>query len=115
MAHDDAPVASFLMRFSPRIVTVASAEFSAEPPRTLQNLSTSSSPAMKTAAGALSEGRPEVAREEFEAIAQSPSAPPFVRGLGMLGMAEAALARQDVPPRSCPPARVLHTFEKAAP
>ncbi len=87
---------SFLMLFSLQIVAVTFAILSAEPRRTLQNLPASSSPAIETAAKALSKGHLETAREEFEAITQSPSAPPFVRGLAMLGMAEAALARQDV-------------------
>jgi len=86
---------SVLALFLLQSVVVAFAGPSAEPPRISQDLPASSSPAIETATKALSEGRLDVARKELETIAQSPSAPPLVRGLAMLGIAEVALARQD--------------------
>jgi hypothetical protein len=83
---------SLLVLFSLLLAAVALAASSAEPPKTRQSLPASSSPALETAAKALSEGRPKIAREEFETIAQDLSAPPFIRGLAMLGAAEAARA-----------------------
>jgi hypothetical protein len=84
-----------LVLFSLQIVAVALAATSTEPPKVPQSPPMSSSPALETATKALSEGRLDVARKEFEAITQSSSAPPFIRGLALLGMAEVALARQD--------------------
>jgi len=84
-----------LMLFSLQIVTVAVASLSSEPPKVPLNLPASSAPAIETATKALGEGRLEAARQEFETMAQSLSAPPFIRGLAMLGIAEVALARQD--------------------
>ncbi len=53
------------------------------------------SPSLDAAARALAEGRLETAGDGFEAVAQDPAAPAFVRGLALIGLAETALARQD--------------------
>jgi len=55
----------------------------------------SSTPALDTAAMDLAEGRLDVAERGFKVIVDSKEDPPFVRGLAMLGLAEAALARHD--------------------
>jgi hypothetical protein len=85
----------WLVLFSVQIATAVSAASSATPPRAPQNLPPSSAPALETAAKALSEGRLEVAHQEFETIARSSSTSPFVRALALLGMAEAARAGHD--------------------
>ena len=88
---------NLLTLFLLQITMVALAEPSSEPLRVPQNLPASSSPGIEAATKALSEGSMDVARKEFETITQSPSTPPFVRGLAMLGIAEVALARHDFP------------------
>ncbi len=52
-------------------------------------------PRLDAAAKALADGQLDIAAEGFEAVAQDGSAPPFVRGLAHLGLAETALARDD--------------------
>jgi len=52
-------------------------------------------PRLDVAAKALAEGQFDAAAEEFEAVAQDASAPAFVRGLALLGLAETATSRQD--------------------
>jgi hypothetical protein len=47
-------------------------------------------PSLDGASKALAEGRPGEAAEGFEAVARDVSAPPFVRGLALLGLAQAA-------------------------
>ncbi len=90
------PLSLFFVLFSLPIVTIAFAAPSATPATVPQSLPASSALALETAAKALSEGRLEIAHKEFEAINQSSSAPPFTRGLAMLGMAQTALAHQDI-------------------
>jgi len=75
------------------ISSVAAA--AAKVPEVSQGLPRSSSPALNTAAKAFAEQRLEVASKEFEKMSQNTLAPPFVRGLAMLGSAEVALARDD--------------------
>jgi hypothetical protein len=79
----------------------------APPTKTSPVLPPSSSPALETAAKALSEGRLEAARTEFETVAQNPSSPPFVRALALLGIAEAAQAAHK-------PATAAATWERLA-
>ncbi|MCX5646384.1 MAG: right-handed parallel beta-helix repeat-containing protein [Phycisphaerae bacterium] len=55
----------------------------------------SSSAALDAAAGTLGDGRLDAAFSGFDMVSKDSSAPPFVRGLAMLGMAEVASARQD--------------------
>ncbi|MBM4025770.1 MAG: hypothetical protein FJ280_10235 [Planctomycetes bacterium] len=69
---------------------------SAAPPKARTDLPASSAPALEAATRALSEGRQENARTQFEAVAQDLSAPPFVRGLALLSLAETALAGRDM-------------------
>ena len=59
------------------------------------NMPASSWPALDEAAKALAEGRLAVASEAFETISRNSAAPAFIRGLAMLSLAEAALARGD--------------------
>jgi len=56
----------------------------------------SSWPALEATAGAFAEGRLDVAARGFETLAQDASAPSFARGLALFGLAETALAQQDV-------------------
>lgn len=53
------------------------------------------SPVLDAAAKALAEGRLDEAGDGFEEVTRDAAAPPFVRGLALLGLAETALARQD--------------------
>ncbi len=69
---------------------------SAEAAKAPQNLPKSSAPALEAAAKALSEGRLDDARKKFEAVAQSPSTSPVIRSLALLGLADVALAHQDI-------------------
>jgi len=62
---------------------------------TSQGVIKSSWPALDTAARALAEARLDVASKEFEKVSQNMSAPSFIRGLAILGLAEVALARKD--------------------
>lgn len=55
----------------------------------------STCPAVDTAAKAFAEGQLDVAIQRFEMLSQDLSAPSFVRGLALFGLAEVALARQD--------------------
>jgi hypothetical protein len=89
------------------IVATTLAEPSAGPSKASRTLPPSSSPALETAAKALSEGRWEAARREFGTVAQDPSAPPFVRALALLGVAETARAGHD-------PAGAAATWEHLA-
>ncbi len=68
----------------------------AEAAKAPENLPKSSAPALEAAAKALSEGRLDDARKEFEKVAQSPSTSPLIRSLALLGLAEEALAHQDI-------------------
>ena len=77
------------------LLMVALVTVAAVSPAAAKDMPDSSAPALEKAAGALAGGRLDVAAEGFEAIARDPSAPAFVRGLAMLGRAEAALARHD--------------------
>lgn len=79
-----------------QVAAVVFAEPSAEPARVPQDLPASCSPAIETAAKALSDEHLEVAHQEFETITQSSSVQPFVRSLAILGIAEVALAREDL-------------------
>ena len=55
----------------------------------------SSWPALDEAAQALADGRLDAASRAFETISQNTSAPPFIRGLAALGLAQTAVARRD--------------------
>lgn len=59
------------------------------------SLPAASVPALDAAAKALADGQLDAAFSGFDAVSKDASAPPFVRGLAMLGMAEVALARKD--------------------
>ena len=67
----------------------------AQSPQASEGLPRSSSPALESPAKAFAEQRLEAASREFERLSQNTSAPPFTRGLAMLGLAEVALARDD--------------------
>ncbi|MEN6577181.1 MAG: right-handed parallel beta-helix repeat-containing protein [Phycisphaerales bacterium] len=75
-------VFSFLMIFVARVCAAD------EPPATC-------SPALDAAVKALAEGRLDAAGDGFEEVTRDAAAPPFVRGLALLGLAETALVRQD--------------------
>ena len=55
----------------------------------------SCSPRLDAAAKALADGQFDAAAEGFEAVAKDTSAPAFVRGLALLGLAETATVRGD--------------------
>ncbi len=80
----------------PQIVVLAFAGPSGGASSVPRNMPESSSPAIEAAAKALGEGRLDAARRAFEAIAADSSTRPFVRSLAMFGVAEAALAGEDV-------------------
>ncbi|HSW00928.1 MAG TPA: right-handed parallel beta-helix repeat-containing protein [Sedimentisphaerales bacterium] len=55
----------------------------------------SCSPALEAAAKALADGQFDAAAQGFEAVAKDASAPAFVRGLALLGLAQTATTRGD--------------------
>jgi Right handed beta helix region len=55
----------------------------------------SSRPALDAAARAFADGRLDIAWQKFETISQDTSAPAFIRGLAMFGLAEVSLSRRD--------------------
>jgi len=63
--------------------------------RASENMPASSRPALDEAAKAFAEGRLAVASEAFETISRNSSAPAFIHGLAMLGLAETVLAQGD--------------------
>lgn len=56
---------------------------------------TSCSPSLDAAARSLADAQFDAAAQGFEAVAKDASAPPFVRGLALLGLAQTATARGD--------------------
>lgn len=67
----------------------------------------SSYPALDRAAEALGEGKLDSAAQGFESVAKDASAPSFVRGLALFGLAEVSLARADA-------ARAIAIWERLA-
>ncbi len=59
------------------------------------DLPASSSPALEKATATLAAGGLEAATKAFEAVEEDSSAPAFIRGLALFGLAETALARSD--------------------
>ena len=77
-----------LMAITSAVVAIAQAEAS-------EGSVLSSCPAVGVAAKAFAEGHLDVAARGFESLSQDVSAPSYVRGLALLGLAEVATARKD--------------------
>lgn len=81
-------LAGFLAALSVLLTCVFSVQAAGEGP-------TSCSPSLDAAARALADAKFDAAAQGFEAVAQDASAPAFVRGLALLGLAQTATARGD--------------------